>query len=273
VIADGARDILTARIADAILRRFDRSHIRLYRSDELVALLRGAGFTDLNSLISLPPYFVKMTSSPTATSSSMRCRPCPARPGRRPGRGRAAASSSPRQDDAALRRVLFLEDLDKQAITKRLQIRVSLPERVFLSVSDGWACLAPLTSSARVGTGTPFVGAAVPGARRLFSLPRHSAPCRCPRSGAGLHTCDAPNLSACDGEPRYRSVPMHAGLGCKSKRKVWSLGGFRARSMRLPSIPQFVLRVTNRAELAHRAARSAKGQVVVGSPLARGHGS
>jgi len=72
VIADGARDILTARIADAILRRFDRSHIRLYRSDELVALLRGAGFTDLNSLISLPPYFVKMTSSPTATSSSMR---------------------------------------------------------------------------------------------------------------------------------------------------------------------------------------------------------
>jgi ubiquinone/menaquinone biosynthesis C-methylase UbiE len=48
VIADGARDILTARIADAILRRFDRSHIRLYRSHELVALLRGAGFTDLN---------------------------------------------------------------------------------------------------------------------------------------------------------------------------------------------------------------------------------
>jgi hypothetical protein len=144
---------------------------------------------------------VKMTSSPTATSSSMRCRPCPARPGRRPGRGRAAASSSPRQDDAALHRVLFLEDLDKQAITKRLQIRVSLPERVFLSVSHGWACLAPLTSSARVGTGTPFVGAAVPGARRLFSLPRHSAPCRCPRSGAALHTCDAPNLSACDGEP------------------------------------------------------------------------
>jgi len=42
---------------------------------------------------------------------------------------------------------------------------------------------------------------------------------------------------------------MHSGLGCKSKRRfLWSLGGFRARSMRLSSIPEFVLRVTNRAE-------------------------
>jgi ubiquinone/menaquinone biosynthesis C-methylase UbiE len=44
VIADGAADLLTARIADAILRRLDRSHIRLYRSDELAAFLRDAGF-------------------------------------------------------------------------------------------------------------------------------------------------------------------------------------------------------------------------------------
>jgi ubiquinone/menaquinone biosynthesis C-methylase UbiE len=36
-IADGVRDLWTARIADALLRRFDRSHIRLYRSDELVS--------------------------------------------------------------------------------------------------------------------------------------------------------------------------------------------------------------------------------------------
>ena len=48
VIADGARDLLTARIADAILRRIDRSHVRLYRSDELTAFLRDAGFSDLD---------------------------------------------------------------------------------------------------------------------------------------------------------------------------------------------------------------------------------
>jgi hypothetical protein len=42
---------------------------------------------------------------------------------------------------------------------------------------------------------------------------------------------------------------MHSGPGCKSKRGVlWSLGGFRARSMRLSSIAQFVLRVTKWVE-------------------------
>jgi ubiquinone/menaquinone biosynthesis C-methylase UbiE len=49
VIADGAGDILTARIADAILRRVDRSHIRLYRSDELVRFLGEAGFVDIQT--------------------------------------------------------------------------------------------------------------------------------------------------------------------------------------------------------------------------------
>jgi ubiquinone/menaquinone biosynthesis C-methylase UbiE len=47
VIADGVRDLWTARIADAVLRRLDDSHVRLYRSDELTALLRDAGFTDI----------------------------------------------------------------------------------------------------------------------------------------------------------------------------------------------------------------------------------
>jgi SAM-dependent methyltransferase len=47
VIADGVGDLFAARVADAILRRLDRSHIRLYRSDELAAFLRQAGFSDL----------------------------------------------------------------------------------------------------------------------------------------------------------------------------------------------------------------------------------
>lgn len=47
VIADEAADRLTARIADALLRRFDRSHIRLYRSDELATKLRDAGFSEI----------------------------------------------------------------------------------------------------------------------------------------------------------------------------------------------------------------------------------
>ena len=46
VIADGTADLLTARIADAILRRLDHSHIRLYRSGELAAFLREAGFSE-----------------------------------------------------------------------------------------------------------------------------------------------------------------------------------------------------------------------------------
>lgn len=47
VIADGVRDRPAARIADAILRRVDRSHIRLYRTDELAALVGGAGFAEI----------------------------------------------------------------------------------------------------------------------------------------------------------------------------------------------------------------------------------
>lgn len=44
VIADGTSDRLLARVADRILRRLDQSHIRLYRSEELVELLTEAGF-------------------------------------------------------------------------------------------------------------------------------------------------------------------------------------------------------------------------------------
>lgn len=47
VLADGVRDVPTARIADAILRRLDRSHVRLYSSDELGALMSSAGFSEL----------------------------------------------------------------------------------------------------------------------------------------------------------------------------------------------------------------------------------
>src|SRR5262249_6653029 len=47
-IADGVGDRIAARIADAILRRLDRSHVRLYRIEELAGLLRDAGFSDLS---------------------------------------------------------------------------------------------------------------------------------------------------------------------------------------------------------------------------------
>ena len=43
-LADGTRDRALARIADRMLRVFDRSHVRLYRTDELVAMLEDAGF-------------------------------------------------------------------------------------------------------------------------------------------------------------------------------------------------------------------------------------
>ena len=47
VIADGAADLRVARLADWFLRHLDRSHVRLYRSDELATLLRSAGFADV----------------------------------------------------------------------------------------------------------------------------------------------------------------------------------------------------------------------------------
>ena len=48
MIADGTADRLAARVVDALLRRLDRSHIRLYRSNELAAMLRTAGFADIS---------------------------------------------------------------------------------------------------------------------------------------------------------------------------------------------------------------------------------
>ena len=47
VLADGTSDRFVARIADGLLRRFDRGHVRLYRSDELVERIRAAGFDEI----------------------------------------------------------------------------------------------------------------------------------------------------------------------------------------------------------------------------------
>jgi ubiquinone/menaquinone biosynthesis C-methylase UbiE len=46
VIADPDADLALVRIADRVLRRVDRSHVRLYRGAELAALARAAGFDD-----------------------------------------------------------------------------------------------------------------------------------------------------------------------------------------------------------------------------------
>jgi ubiquinone/menaquinone biosynthesis C-methylase UbiE len=43
-IGDGSADRWEARLADVFLRRFDESHVRVYRSTELASLLYGAGF-------------------------------------------------------------------------------------------------------------------------------------------------------------------------------------------------------------------------------------
>ena len=47
VIADGTADLRVARIVDWFLRHFDRSHVRLYRTSEMAALLARSGFADL----------------------------------------------------------------------------------------------------------------------------------------------------------------------------------------------------------------------------------
>lgn len=47
VIADGVADRRAARIADRILRVVDRGHFRLYRTEELVGLMRSAGLGDI----------------------------------------------------------------------------------------------------------------------------------------------------------------------------------------------------------------------------------
>jgi ubiquinone/menaquinone biosynthesis C-methylase UbiE len=43
-LADGTSDLRVARAADAIMRLLDRSHVRLYRTHELLDLIREAGF-------------------------------------------------------------------------------------------------------------------------------------------------------------------------------------------------------------------------------------
>ena len=47
VIGDGSGDRWEARTVDWFLRRFDASHVKLYRSTEIAALLHGAGFEDV----------------------------------------------------------------------------------------------------------------------------------------------------------------------------------------------------------------------------------
>lgn len=46
-LADPSADLLLVRVADGVLRRFDRSHVRLYRSGELVDLVTAAGFSSV----------------------------------------------------------------------------------------------------------------------------------------------------------------------------------------------------------------------------------
>ena len=46
VIADGCADLRIARLADWFLRRFDRSHVRLYRTSEFVTMPSRCGFTN-----------------------------------------------------------------------------------------------------------------------------------------------------------------------------------------------------------------------------------
>jgi SAM-dependent methyltransferase len=43
-LADGTGDLPIARLADRMLRLFDRSHVRLHRTGELIAMLEAAGF-------------------------------------------------------------------------------------------------------------------------------------------------------------------------------------------------------------------------------------
>ena len=46
VIADGTADLRVARIVDWFMRRFDRSHVRLYRTTEMTAFLSQSGFAN-----------------------------------------------------------------------------------------------------------------------------------------------------------------------------------------------------------------------------------
>jgi hypothetical protein len=45
VIGDACADLVSARIADRFLRRFEPGHVRLHRSDELGSYLQGNGFS------------------------------------------------------------------------------------------------------------------------------------------------------------------------------------------------------------------------------------
>jgi hypothetical protein len=45
VIGDACADLPTARIADAVLRRIEPGHVRLYRSSELGSFLQRAGLS------------------------------------------------------------------------------------------------------------------------------------------------------------------------------------------------------------------------------------
>jgi hypothetical protein len=47
VMAEPNGDLRAVSIADRVLRRVDKSHVHLYRTDELEALATDAGFTDI----------------------------------------------------------------------------------------------------------------------------------------------------------------------------------------------------------------------------------
>jgi ubiquinone/menaquinone biosynthesis C-methylase UbiE len=47
VIGDASSDRVAARVADAVLRRFEPGHVRLYRAAELAGFVQDAGFVDV----------------------------------------------------------------------------------------------------------------------------------------------------------------------------------------------------------------------------------
>jgi SAM-dependent methyltransferase len=46
-IGDGITDLVVARAIDALNRRFDSAHVRMYRTEEFARFLHGAGFVDV----------------------------------------------------------------------------------------------------------------------------------------------------------------------------------------------------------------------------------
>jgi ubiquinone/menaquinone biosynthesis C-methylase UbiE len=70
VIGDGTGDLSVARMADRLLRLFDRSHVRLYRTEELVWLLEQAGFVETGRKILWDGGFVILSAGRAPLNTS-----------------------------------------------------------------------------------------------------------------------------------------------------------------------------------------------------------